>query len=86
MPRKEAGSDAGSSRGRAPSEHPPNVVAGCDDDDDDFMPMPPPRAPLPPENSDDEVQPDPRFTPLPPVPKMKKGSFWDVWDLHKKFL
>ena len=36
--KKHPASGAGSSRGRAPSRHPPDVTNACDDDDDDFMP------------------------------------------------
>jgi hypothetical protein len=85
VPSNQAASDAGSSRGRAPSGHPPNVTAACDDDDDDFMPMPPPRAPLSPENSADEVQPDPHLAAIPPVTRMRNISASEFYSLHRKY-
>jgi len=66
VPTTPATGDAGPSRGRAPSRHPPDETPSWDDDDD-FMPMPPPWPAPSPMNPEDEATWSPRPRPLPPL-------------------
>ena len=67
VPTTPATGDAGPSRGRAPSRHPPDETPSWDDDDD-FMPMPPPWPAPSPVNPEDEATWSPTLPrPLPPL-------------------
>jgi hypothetical protein len=67
VPTTPATGDAGPSRGRAPSRHPPDETPSWDDDDD-FMPMPPPCPAPSPVKPEDEATWSPTLPrPLPPL-------------------